>query len=379
MLLLLVFLSVFPTSFAADFLSSDEFFEIKIDRDHPDKVFEDFEAFKKKFHRKYKTPEEEQMRNKVYTANTNTLIRLTKEAEKRGHNTQFGINQFSDFSHAEFQQRLSRFKPNSTLFNSKHKKSLNFKARSKRQTDEQAYPKHYDLRTIKVGGESIVGPVDNQYNCSCCWGFATVAVVETVHAWISKKMRPLSVQELCDCAADEFTLGCSGGYPINGAAYVLGKGLSRSSVYEYDEDRARHPNMCMAGNSTRFVLPGKLDYGIIHPDRVNVYWPGALVDWKSPVAVYFAVGKAFRDYESGVLAIQDCDMNSTEWHAGAIIGYGEEDDLLGNPQKYWIMKNSWGEYEWGDRGYVKIIRGINWCGIEDDGLVMNLADVVTRL
>lgn len=34
-------------------------------------------------------------------------------------------------------------------------------------------------------------------------------------------------------------------------------------------------------------------------------------------------------------------------------------------KSYWIVDNSWNTY-WGDRGYFKILKGVNECGIESD-------------
>jgi C1A family cysteine protease len=46
-------------------------------------------------------------------------------------------------------------------------------------------------------------------------------------------------------------------------------------------------------------------------------------------------------------------------HAVRIVGFGTE-----NGQKYWKVANSWNPY-WGEKGYFRIRRGENECGVED--------------
>lgn len=52
-------------------------------------------------------------------------------------------------------------------------------------------------------------------------------------------------------------------------------------------------------------------------------------------------------------------------HAVKILGWGVEE---GTP--YWLCANSWNS-DWGDKGFFKILRGENECGIET-GIVAGL-------
>ena len=47
-------------------------------------------------------------------------------------------------------------------------------------------------------------------------------------------------------------------------------------------------------------------------------------------------------------------------HAIVIVGWGIEKN-----KKYWIIRNSWGK-NWGNKGYFKMIRGINNCKLEEN-------------
>ena len=52
--------------------------------------------------------------------------------------------------------------------------------------------------------------------------------------------------------------------------------------------------------------------------------------------------------------------NELGGHAIRILGWGKE-----NGVPYWLVANSWNT-DWGDNGYIKILRGSDECGIESD-------------
>lgn len=88
-----------------------------------------------------------------------------------------------------------------------------------------------------------------------------------------------------------------------------------------------------------------------------------------PIVVGFKVYKEFMQYAGGIYhhtGLGDLRFNPFEetTHAVLVIGYGI-DNVSG--EKYWIVKNSWGT-TWGEKGYFRIRRGNDECGIESDAV-----------
>lgn len=75
-----------------------------------------------------------------------------------------------------------------------------------------------------------------------------------------------------------------------------------------------------------------------------------------PVEAAFTVYADFLSYKSGVY--QHRSGGVLGGHAVKMMGWGVE-----NGTPYWLMANSWNE-DWGLKGYFKILRGVNECGIE---------------
>ena len=77
-----------------------------------------------------------------------------------------------------------------------------------------------------------------------------------------------------------------------------------------------------------------------------------------PVEAAFTVYSDFPSYKSGVY--QHTSGTEMGGHAIKILGWGVE-----NGTPYWLVANSWNT-DWGDKGFFKILRGKNECGIEEE-------------
>lgn len=75
---------------------------------------------------------------------------------------------------------------------------------------------------------------------------------------------------------------------------------------------------------------------------------------EAPVVVYINVNMGMETYTGGVFDDPSCSPEGLN-HGMLLVGYTSE---------YWILKNSWG-IEWGENGYVYLIRGKNMCGVAE--------------
>lgn len=82
---------------------------------------------------------------------------------------------------------------------------------------------------------------------------------------------------------------------------------------------------------------------------------------RGPVAAEVNGRPLHDEYHGGIYTNETADRETT--HIVSIIGWGvvtEESDRM---TKYWIVRNSWGQY-WGEMGFFRIEMGKNLLGIE---------------
>jgi C1A family cysteine protease len=143
-------------------------------------------------------------------------------------------------------------------------------------------------------------------------------------------------------------------------------------------------DVCYGGSYILHSLQKFINHGITNTRGVTIYPHNIdIVDNNVEESImkygpHLAVMRLFDEKDSRNLenykgGIYGCDYhcwkdNSKKGllHSVVIYGWGSQkmimDDKICNID-YWIVKNSWGE-QWGEKGYFKIRKGINCCGIE---------------
>jgi len=315
-----------------------------------------FRAWATAFGRSYATLEEESGAFITWLDNLYTI----GETNSAGLTYKLGLNQFSDMNAEEF--KLYVHGADGACFKGA---DAGFVANRGGQDivleDVEAdfaaaavqAPESVDWST-----KGVVTPVKNQGQCGSCWSFSATGAMECVYAIKTGTLNSLSEQELVDCAGRSYGCdGCNGGQMTGAMEYAAKEGgLCSESEYKY----TARDGTCRASSCGKKYDANK-GY-----KAVTKHSSSALEQATAEGCVSIGIEAdqtAFQHYSSGVLT-GSCGTRID--HGVLVVGYGTS-----GSQKYWKVKNSWGE-TWGDRGYVLICRdcGKNGdqgeCGILDE-------------
>jgi len=221
-----------------------------------------------------------------------------------------------------------------------------------------AYPDTFDARTQWPACASI-GDILDQGQCGSCWAFgAAEALSDRICISSKGAQKPiLSEQDLTSC--DALNMGCNGGVLSLAWMYMKNTGVVTEPCYPYLLGTCKN---CTAPKCNKTCTNG----AIFSTDKHHVSSYGSIarkVDaiaseilTNGPVEAGFTVYEDFFSYKSGVY--QHISGAAAGGHAVKIIGWGTE-----NVTEYWLVANSWNT-NWGEKGFFKIRRGTNECGIE---------------
>jgi cathepsin L len=267
-----------------------------------------------------------------------------------------GHNQFSDMTHAEFRElySLGEFSP---TFGTKDKKKEMERAQSKIATkgsqqeikrslmafhDDDAVdlPKQVDWR-----GKGAVTPIKNQGQCGACWAFSTTGALEGAKFINDGELVSLSEQHLVDC--DHKDLGCNGGLMDNAFKFDESiSGLCSEEDYPYT---ASDGVDCLSSECT--PVPGTVVKEFVDVPHSPCALKKALSQQPVSIAIQ-ADQMVFQFYRGGVLDDDTCGKNGVIDHGVLAVGYGTDQETQ---EKYWTVKNSWGD-GWGEDGFFRMAR-----------------------
>jgi cathepsin B len=256
-------------------------------------------------------------------------------------------------------------------------------------------PAAFDSATNWPECAKVIDDIRDQSMCGCCWAFGAASAASDRLCIASKAQfkLPLSAQETCFCAEMD---GCNGGMLDTPWDYISQMGVTTGGQYnstgpfgagwcsDFSLPHCHHhgpqgndpypaegsagcpqqtspqcPNSCDSGakaphndfHSDRYTFVGQTTN---YPDEQSIQ---EAIMTNGPVEAAFSVYADFANYVSGVYHHVSGQMMGG--HAIRIVGWGEDAGT-----KYWKVANSWNPY-WGEKGYFRIVRGTDECGIED--------------
>lgn len=302
-----------------------------------------FENFVKKYHRRYTSDLEHEMRHRIFKKNLHKIDMLNK---KEQGTAKYGITPFADLSEKEYLRKTG------LVMRHHHENEIRNPTADIPDIDVKDLPTEFDWTE-----KNAVTSVKNQGNCGSCWSFSVTGNIEGLHAIKSGKLEAYSEQELLDC--DTTDNACNGGY-MDDAFKAIEKigGLELEDQYPY---QAKKQKKCLYNSTmSRVKVKGVVDM----PKGDEVAIQKYLVA-NGPISIGINAA-AMQFYRGGVshpwkILCRKSDLD----HGVLLVGYGIKSyPLFNKTLPYWKIKNSWGP-KWGEQGYYRIYRGDNSCGVAE--------------
>jgi len=257
-----------------------------------------------------------------------------------GNTHTVGLNQFSDMTSEEMAAKMNGYKPTHSKKNVRELKGVQI------------------AESIDWVGQGAVTAVKNQGQCGSCWSFSATGSIEGAVYLKTGNLTSLSEQQLMDCSHPEGDDSCEGGMMDSAFQFVLdNKGICAEEDYPYKAIDEKCKKSCS-------IVSTITDFADVASNPKNITDETALMAavQLGPVSIAIQADQPiFQMYKDGVVSSPSCGGKTADDldHGVLLVGY-DYDNSTG--LDYWLVKNSWGP-AWGLKGYVKLARGLNECGL----------------
>jgi len=219
-------------------------------------------------------------------------------------------------------------------------------------------PDSFDATDGKSFPAGSIAPIRDQQHCGSCWAFSAVEVLTDRYRIATKNVNSpvLSPEDLVTC--DTKDAGCQGGQLPAAWNFLTNTGVVSDDCLPYKSGTgtaSECSTTCKgSGEYKKYKATGaKAIRGVANMQKE--------IMTNGPIQVAFKVYKSFMTYKSGVYKKKFYEFLPEGGHAVKIVGWGTESGT-----DYWLVANSWNT-SWGLKGFFKIARGGDQCGIETMG------------
>jgi len=299
-------------------------------------VYDQFIDWTIQYNKVYNSAQEHVSRYNAFKSN----LALVRHLNRQGKAT-FSLNKFADLTQEEFAAKYLRAMPVGQM--------------SRRETLA------YDITDYPASknwvDDGAVTPIKDQKNCGSCWAFSATGNMEGAYFLAHKELPVISEQQLVDCEQDCMIFpgttqqvcdeGCNGGLMPNAFTYAIREGMESEEDYPYK-----------GVDQTCKVDKSKIKYHFTKWSWVDDNEDAMVAGLNENGPLSVALDATYWSFYSGGIYDNSCS-STTMNHGVLLVGYGED-----SGKQYWIIKNSWGT-SWGEKGYLRLIRGKNKCGVNN--------------
>jgi len=230
-------------------------------------------------------------------------------------------------------------------------------------------PESYDPRDYYPNCKSM-NMIRDQAWCGSCWAFGAVNSISDRTCIKLGHDVILSSEDMLACSGAG---GCNGGSPYSAYNYWVKTGVVTEECSPYSFESCDHhipgsTNPCPSGYGPTPACNRTCQNGKSWDEDKNKGNRAYSVEGEKdlmtelamngPCEATIAVYEDFLVYTSGVY--HHVSGSLAGYHAIKLMGYGVD-----NGTNYWLLANSWNEH-WGEKGYFRMLRGIDECGVESD-------------